>query len=432
MIKLLSLYASLFHYGILLLFGVFVSAAFLGVLKTRKDYFVLTISSAILIVIQLVLFLLFDFETVQKLYPLITHLPLVLFFIAFYKKRVFASVLSVTITYLCCQLVHWPELAVKTLGFHSIAVDLSASILLILLAVLLILFVAPPISKLLDSAQKSLFVFSIVPFVYYIYYYCCAVYTDLLFTSNLLTVEFFPFIICFAYLLFGTIYFKEYESRIEAANKAQMLKMQMAQYEALQSRMEETRRARHDLRQHLHLIQAYIQNGNEAALSDYIRTYGQSLPEDTLERYCENTVVDTLIRFYAQKAANAQITFETNLHLPEELNISEPDLCVLIGNLLENALEECDRHVGDACSIKIIAQIRGSRTLIFTVDNSPAYEPKYLNGTLLSSKSHKKEGIGTFSIKSIAARYHGEASFEWKENVFYASVVLRLPVNTGS
>lgn len=409
MIKTISVCAELFHYGVLLLFGVFVTAAFLGVFKARRDIAALTSAGVCLIIIQFVFYIIFDEHLVRQIYPLIVHLPLLLFFVFYYKKSLFSTALSLSITYLCCQIVHWLEVVAWVLNVRKLLIELVASVLLAVLAFLLVKYFAKPISELLYSDRKSLFVFGIIPFVYYIYDYISAVYTDLLHSANLVTVEFFPFIICLAYLMFGLIYFHEYESRIVADWHAQMLKVQ---YEAIQSRMEETRRARHDLRQHIRLIQAYIDKGDKDALQDYIRSYGQTLPEDTGSRYCENAVADTIIRFYAQKAAEEKVAFESMLNLPTELNISEPDLCVLFGNLLENALEECTRHENELCSIKISGQLRGSRTLIITVDNTPAKEPEYLDGILLSSKIKGREGTGTLSIKEIASRYKGEANFE--------------------
>ncbi len=423
--QIIILLASLFHYGTLVFFGVFVSAGFLGILKNRKDTLIMVILSLVFITIQGVLFFTFGVTFVQKAYPFITHLPLAVSFVMVYKQTFFNSLLSISVTYFCCHIVRWIELTVTMLNLPASCVELLASALLILLAILLIRYLAKPLSELLESSKRDLIIFSIVPFSYYIYYYATAIYTDLLFQSNILTVEFFPFIVCLAYLLFCTLYFREYKNRIDADHQIQLAKIQLTQYEAMQSRIEETRRARHDLKQHLRLIQAYIDQGQEDALKDYIRTYGQTLPEDTGSHFCKNGVIYTVVRFYAMKAAEADIQFESNLTIPSDITISEPDLCVLLGNLLENALEECFRHNPSDCRIIINGQLRGSRTLILTVDNSPAHEPEMVNGIPVSAKD-TGGGIGTTSIRSIAAHYKGTAEFNWKDGTFYASVVLLL------
>ena len=211
---------------------------------------------------------------------------------------------------------------------------------------------------------------------------------------------------------------------LEAEN--QRLAMQTAQYESLKGRMEETRQARHDLRQHLRLMQAYLDSNNEAALREYLNAYGQSLPADTGIRYCENTVADTVVRYYAELAQAQGISFTARLELPDELGLPEPDLCVLLGNLLENALDSCKKHLDASPYIHMGGKLMGARMLTILVDNCPADEPKRAKENLISSK-RPSVGTGTASVRAIAERYGGEVRFEWKDGVFSASVVLTLP-----
>ncbi|MCI2056623.1 MAG: ATP-binding protein [Oscillibacter sp.] len=206
----------------------------------------------------------------------------------------------------------------------------------------------------------------------------------------------------------------------------QRLAMQTAQYESLKGRMEETRQARHDLRQHLRLMQAYVDTGNVSALQEYLKAYGQSLPVDTGIRYCENTVADTVVRYYAEQAQAQGVSFSAKLALPEALPLPEPDLCVLLGNLLENALESCKKHLDDSPYIRMGGKLVGAQMLTIIVDNCPADEPKRERERLLSSK-RPSAGTGTASVRAIAERYGGEARFSWKDKVFSAEVVLTLP-----
>ncbi len=127
------------------------------------------------------------------------------------------------------------------------------------------------------------------------------------------------------------------EAQERARNQEKFISMQHLQYIQLQKQIEETRRARHDLRQHLNLIQAYLDKGDNETLRDYIDKYGKSLPLNTGKVYCSNYAIDTVIRYYAEKAADEKIQFDTQIKLPENLAIEEPDICILFGNLLENA-----------------------------------------------------------------------------------------------
>ena len=214
--------------------------------------------------------------------------------------------------------------------------------------------------------------------------------------------------------------------RLESEN--QRLLMQAAQYEKLKERMEETRQARHDLRQHLRLIQSYLDADNQTALQDYLREYAQTLPMDFGIRYCENIAIDTIVRYYAEQAQANNISFKSRMELPADIPLPEPDLCVLLGNLLENAIESCKKHPSDISRICVGSQLMGTQMLTIIVDNSPADKPDFKNEVLLSAK-HSGAGIGTASVRSIAKRYNGEVRFEYQDTVFSASVVLMLPTH---
>ncbi len=207
-------------------------------------------------------------------------------------------------------------------------------------------------------------------------------------------------------------------------NRENVSALQRLQYSRLQKQIEETRQARHDLHQHLNLIQAYLDKGDNQALKDYIEKYGQKLPPTTWKSYCANYAVDTVVRYYAEKAAEAGASFESRISLPRELSVDEPDICILLGNLLENAVESCRTfNTGTPPFIRIHARIAGTHAISITVDNSCLSAPIEENNKFLSTK-HSGPGTGTLSIRSIAAQYHGIADFKYEDGVFYASVFL--------
>lgn len=200
-----------------------------------------------------------------------------------------------------------------------------------------------------------------------------------------------------------------------------LLKLQTEQYAINQQNIEETRRARHDLRYHWNVLQSYIDSGDFNALSAYIRKYGESMPMETPNRFCDNTAVNAILCFYAKKAAQQQIKMEVSFPMKEEACIPEPELCVLLGNLLENAVEACSACKEDRF-INVHAKQLGESSLILTVDNT-GLEPVRKGDAFYSSK-RPDFGLGTESVRAIARRYHGDARFEWKDGVFYASIML--------
>lgn len=203
------------------------------------------------------------------------------------------------------------------------------------------------------------------------------------------------------------------------------LMAQMKQYDALASHMDETRRARHDLRQHLTVVQSYLEKDDKEALANYIELYKEELPPDTLELYCSNDIVNAVICYYASLARDNRIRFQARVDFPEQCPVSVTDITVLLGNLLENAVEACKRDAADTPQIKLRIKQRGQSLLLILADNTCLSPVNFEGDTPLSSKRDGM-GIGISSIREIAARHGGTAQFEQKDGIFYASVRLEL------
>lgn len=213
------------------------------------------------------------------------------------------------------------------------------------------------------------------------------------------------------------------EAEERARNQEQIMAMQRAQYSMLQKQIEATRHARHDLRQHYNVIQGCLECGDVELLKDYIAKYGQKLSALTPKTYCSNYAVDAVVRHYAEMAAERHIRFDSHILLPQQLSIHEPDICILFGNLLENAVEACARMPGASAFIRIHAKAAGEQAISITVDNSCPGAPAMKDGYFLSSR-HPGNGTGTASVRNIALQYHGIADFKYESGVFYASVFL--------
>lgn len=218
---------------------------------------------------------------------------------------------------------------------------------------------------------------------------------------------------------------QEAASRERAEQQAEIIALQRRQYEHLKRHIEETRQARHDLRQHLQVIQGYLDKGGTDELRDYITAYGRTVPADTLKKYCENYAVDVVLRYYAEEAEQCGIEFDSRICLPKDLPVCEPEFCALFGNLLENAVDACRKNRDTAAFIRTYCSIRG-KNIVLTMDNTCVTKPKEKNGRFFSGK-HTGYGLGTQSVCSIASRYGGIAQFSCQDGVFCVSVLLPFP-----
>ncbi len=213
------------------------------------------------------------------------------------------------------------------------------------------------------------------------------------------------------------------ETKEQLRSLQQLNQLQNDNYLMMKSRIQETARARHDLRHHLRAIQNYITGNDLNSLKKYIEELGESLPPDTPLSWTHNPAVDAVLGFYTQKAYSLGIPLEISFHTSEKPVIPEHEFCVLLGNLLENAMEACNALPPEECEIRVNARQIGESMLVLTVDNTSPVAPAITDAGILSSK-HSGLGIGTESVRLTASRYHGDARFEWKDGIFYASVTL--------
>ncbi len=213
----------------------------------------------------------------------------------------------------------------------------------------------------------------------------------------------------------------EQNKTLDLTERNYQLTMQAMQYETLQEKITEARRAKHDVRHHIALMQEYLNNKDYDSLKDYLDRYGMSLPDDSRIQFCENTAANAVLLYFAQQAKDNGIDYIVKTDIPKDIGISDNDISVMLGNLLENALDACKADSAEDKKIIVRAGTEGG-SLCITVDNTYTGTLRYApDGKLISTK-HKGQGLGTRSVKSIAEQYGGICKFEAKDKMFYASV----------
>ena len=230
---------------------------------------------------------------------------------------------------------------------------------------------------------------------------------------------------------FMILFIQQLKEQLETNTRNQamerLLQIQHDQYSMLQARIAENRRARHDFRQHLRVIQDCVKRGDLEDLKSYLAEYEKQFPSHSDHIYCNSYAVNAILAFYADKAENHSIRLDVKIQMSDTPVIPETEFCVLLGNLLENALDACQAGHSESKTsqpfIRVCAIQTGTSTLSITVDNTSVFKPTWINEKLVSTKA-AGSGIGTESIRMIAEQYRGDARFEWRDGVFYASVML--------
>lgn len=416
---------SFLHNATTLLFGVYISAAFLGVRMNRRNILTLFLFSCAVGIVYIISFVLFNESVTEQLYPLIVHLPLTLFLTLRYKHKAALSALSVLIAYLCCQISNWMGLAAMNLTqlewvYYSVRITITVAVF-----ILLIRFVSDAAAQLLQKPTKAILILGIMPFVYYLFDYATGVYTALLYSGLEVVVEFLGFMLCTTYILFLFLYFKQYEENREAEQRNRLLEMQHLQAE---KELEAIRRSehavsiiRHDMRHFLANIKAFIENGENDKALTYISEITDATDKTAMQRYCKNEIVNMILSSYKNKIKNNSIDFKYSVRLPEKLPISDVDMTAILSNGLENAVRAVLPLEPDKRHIELDLHMNDSK-LLLSIKNTFAEKPVFADGLPQSKKAD--HGFGTQSIRYVAEKLKGNCQFTVSNGMFILRVIL--------
>lgn len=208
----------------------------------------------------------------------------------------------------------------------------------------------------------------------------------------------------------------------QSAVQEYLLSVQKTQQRQLWKHMEAAKTARHDLRQHLGVIEGLLEREDFDGLKQYLSAYQRQLPADVRRVFCRNAALNVVCTYYAEEARKLGVDYAVTLDFPDRLPVSEPEVCALLGNLLENAVEAC-AEVRETAPFIRVGGVCAEDYIALTVDNSCAKAPVQENGRFRSAK-REGFGSGTWSVRACAERHGGKAEFSYQDGVFLASVFL--------
>lgn len=116
-----------------------------------------------------------------------------------------------------------------------------------------------------------------------------------------------------------------------------LLSIQQERYTNLCNAIEETRQARHDMRHHFLQLSSMAEAGDLEKIKEYLYNVTQKIPTMHMH-FCKNQVIDSVISYYCALAERNTIPFHVQIDLPAQISVDETDFCLVLSNLLENAL----------------------------------------------------------------------------------------------
>ena len=228
-------------------------------------------------------------------------------------------------------------------------------------------------------------------------------------------------------LILNVILYYFYNSMMDAFTYNQeniLLKKQMDIYDAqIRADIDNNRiikSIRHDMKHHIRELNALIDNGEYAEIKEYLSSMMEDIHSAQRVINTGNNYFDAILNYYADKAVQRDIEFKTDIIVPEDFNMRTYDLNIIMGNLLDNALENTIK--ADKSNVNL--SIRYANGLLdIIVSNTYQGKIQKESNHFISSKN-EEHGFGIENVKRMVEKYNGEINIDYDGNMFTARVVI--------
>lgn len=409
------------------IFGMILSASFCDIIWNRRKIGIMIGSMAGLLAVQGIIIYFMETEMVRLLYPVITHLPLMVLLFMFTKQQFWATGAVLT-AYLCCQVRRWLALFVTAvLNGDVVMQEISELIITIPLLLILLKYVSPAVRSISYSTTWVQSQFCLIPAVYYVFDYMTQIYTNILPVGTPVVAEFMSFVCSVAYLVFILRSSEEKWIRNQLELTQDSLNLQITQsvreIETLRKSQEKTREYRHDMRHHMQYLSVCIENNQLARAQEYIQKICSEIEANKVMVFCENEAANLIFSAFTGRAKEQNVPIIIKAQIPKIIHISESDLCVLLSNALENALHACQNLKEKGVEGKIeVSAFEKNQKLFLQFINSCDSDIIFVQG--IPATSQPDHGIGVRSICALVERYEGIYTFEVEDGKFILRVSL--------
>lgn len=196
--------------------------------------------------------------------------------------------------------------------------------------------------------------------------------------------------------------------------------------EEVENMYRQTRGWRHDLKNHMQTMKAHMAMGEMEALEKYINELDADLT--TVDRVIKtgNVMIDAVLNSKLSLARSKNIQVEAKAIVPTELPISEVDLSVILGNLMDNAMEACMKiEEEEKRFLRVYIDVLKGQLYIYVM-NSMKDTPKRFGKLYLTTKDRRDHGFGLMRIDKVVEKYRGYLERQNEEGVFATEVMLPL------
>lgn len=203
-----------------------------------------------------------------------------------------------------------------------------------------------------------------------------------------------------------------------------LLRKQMDIYEqqisANVENAEKIRAIRHDMKHHIREIKELAEKGMTEEINEYIDMLAGDINEAQSYIDTGNAALDGIVNYYMSVAATENIIFDTNISVPQNMQIKTYDLNIIMGNLLDNAFE----NTMMAKNKQVLLKMKYFNSILYISSINTYTGAIKKSGEKFISLKDSSHGYGVDNIKRIVNKYNGNIEIDYKNNVFNISIVL--------
>ena len=224
-----------------------------------------------------------------------------------------------------------------------------------------------------------------------------------------------------AYIAVGAVVFYFYAKSVEEKTKLMLDGKEKEYYffqnELMVETMETVKGMRHDMKLHLAALKDYIVNDPADAV-DYVEYLMADLGEGEVYSDTGNVALDSIINYKLKDARVDGVQVDLKIFVPAVIGIDTPDVVVIVGNLLANAMDAVEKVADKFINLHVVYQ---KETLLIKVENS---FDGVVKGEFETRKSGDGHGFGLKNVRKSVEKYDGKLDVEVNGDVFLVKVLL--------
>lgn len=218
---------------------------------------------------------------------------------------------------------------------------------------------------------------------------------------------------------------KKQKNIVESEAVLARVKNEIALYRSISDNLEKQKRKSHEYNNHMAAIKGMLEQGQIDELQKYVSVIVEKEKKLPAEINTYHTIINAILNTKYDEIKQKDITLIMKVNDLSGITMSDEDIVVLLSNLLNNAIEACEKSKEKMLKLKFVIE---DEQIILSVKNSIAELPISVDGQLVTSKVDKEDshGIGMKNIVDVIEKYSGRYVIDYDQQWFTVSMIIPL------